>query len=229
MTGAPGLGAWRAAGAVAAKELRTEARARSAAQGVALFAALVVLLFSFALGPDTETLRRLAAGLLWMAIALASLLAVGRTFAAEEETGTLQGLLLHPVRREAIFLGKALATFVLLVAVAAAALVLMAALYSLPGPGSVALVVATLVAGCAGLAVAGTFYGAVSASLRAREALVPVLLLPILVPLVIAATQATAAGLGQGGEGWRWLGLLAAFDVAITTLTVAVFPYVVER
>lgn len=224
-------GAGHTAGAIvllARKELLAEARTRTVTQGVALFAVLSVLLFSFALGPDSETLRRFAPGLLWLAVSLASLLAVGRTFAAEHELGTLEPLLLYPVSREGVFLGKALATFALLLGVAAIALGLMAVLYTLPGPTALPALAGALVAGPLGLALVGTFYGAVSANLRAREALVPMLVLPILVPLVIATTQLTAAAF-QGGEAWRWLAVLVTYDIAIGVLTVGVFPYVVEQ
>lgn len=224
----PGGGALGVVVLLARKELVAEARTRTATQGVAVFAVLTVLLFSFALGPDSETLRRFAPGLLWLAVALASLLAVGRTFASEHELGTLEPLLLYPVAREGVFLAKALATFVLLIVVAATALGLMALLYTLPGPEALPALAGVLLAGSLGLALAGTFYGAVSANLRAREALVPMLLLPILVPLVIATTQLTTAAF-EGGQTLRWLVLLLIFDVAIGVLSVAVFPYVVEQ
>lgn len=213
---------------LARKELLAEARTRTATQGVAVFAVLSVLLFSFALGPDSETLQRFAPGLLWLSVALASLLAVGRTFAAEHDLGTLEPLLLYPVSREDVFLGKTLATFVLLVGVAATALGFMALLYTLPGPEALPALAGALLAGSLGLAFAGTFYGAVSANLRAREALVPMLLLPMLVPFVIATTQLTTAAFA-GGETLRWLLLLLIFDIAIGVLSVAVFPYVVEQ
>lgn len=218
----------RASLLVAAKDIRAETRTRSVLQGVGFYAALAVLLFSFALGPDSETLRRLAPGLLWLAVALASLLAVGRSFASERETGTLEALLLYPVPREALFLGKLLASFLLLLVVAGAALALMAALFTLPEPSALWLLAAALPLGSFGLAVAGTFYGAVSAQLRAREALVPMLLLPVLVPLVIAATQVTEAAF-SGESGARWLQVLAAFDALLVVLATAVFPYLFEE
>lgn len=194
----------RAALVVAGKDLRAEARTRSVAQGVGFYAALAVLLFSFALGPDSETLRRFAPGLLWLAVALASLLAVERSFASERELGTLETLLLYPVAREALFLGKLLASFLVLLVVAGLALLLMAVLYTLPWPDGLGLLLAALVLGSIGLALAGTFYGALAAQLRAREALVPMLLLPVLVPLVIAATEVTDAAL-SGSSGGSWV------------------------
>jgi len=213
---------------VAAKDLRSEARTRTVLQGVAFYAALAALLFSFALGPDTETLRRFAPGLLWVALVLASLLAVGRSFASEREAGTLETLFLYPVAREALFLGKLLATLAVLLAVAVLTLALMTALYTLPWPDDPPLLAAAVVLGSLGLALAGTFYGAVSSQLRAREALVPMLLLPVLVPLLIAATEVTDAAFA-GGDGWAWLQVLAVFDVVSFAAAVAVFPYLFEE
>lgn len=212
---------------VAEKDLRSEARTRTVIQGVGFYAALAALLFSLALGPDSETLRRFAPGLLWLAVALASLLAVGRSFAAEREHGTLETLLLYPVPREALFLGKLAASFAVLLVVAFASLLLMAVLYTLSWPERPVLLLAALVLGTFGLALAGTFYGAVSAQLRAREALVPMLLLPVLVPLVIAAAQVTESALAGGGSAW--LEVLGAFDLILLALALAVFPYVFEE
>lgn len=223
---APGL----IAGAllVARRDLRGELRTRTAAQGVAFYTGLAVLLFSFALGPDSETLRRLAPGLLWLALAVASLLPAARSFAAEREQETLEALLLYPVPREALFLGKLLAAFALLLAVGAGALVLMAVLYTLPAPSHGWLLAPGLLLGALGLASAGTFYGAVTAHLRAREALVPMLVLPVLVPLLIAATQVFDAAL-SGGDGGRWLLLLAAFDTLLVVLPATVVAFVLEQ
>ena len=213
---------------VAARDLRSEARTRTVLQGVAFYAALAALLVGFALGPDTETLRRFAPGLLWLALVLTSLLAVGRSFASEREAGTRETLLLYPVAREALFLGKLLATFAVLLVVAMLALALMTALYTLPWPDDLPLLAAAVVLGSLGLGLAGTFYGAVSSQLRAREALVPMLLLPVLVPLLIAATEVTDAAFA-GGDGWAWLQVLAVFDVVSFAAAVAVFPYLFEE
>lgn len=220
--------ALRAAVLVAEKDLRVEARTRSVVQGVAFYALMATLLFSFALGPDSDTLRRFAPGLLWLALTLASLLVVSRSFAAERELGTLETLLLYPVPREALFIGKLFANFAVLLVVGVVALAAMTALYTLPWPDAAALLAAALVLGSLGLALAGTFYGAVSAQLRAREALVPMLLLPVLVPLLIAATAVTDAAFA-GGSGGGWLQVLGIFDLVLFAVAVAVFPYLFEE
>ena len=224
----PRVGLLRGTLLLAGKELRAEARGWVAVQGVALFAVLAVLMFSFSLGPDGETLRRLAPGLLWLAVTLASLLSAGRSFAVEHEAETLESLLAHPVPRESLFLGKALAGFVLLGAVALGALALEIVLYGLPAPRAGVALLGGLVAAPLGLALTGTFYGAVSASAPAREALLPMLLLPVLVPLVIASTQVTAAGFA-GDDALGWLALLAAFDGILLALALALFPFLLEQ
>lgn len=228
MTSAGPPGVARAAFLVARRDLRGELRTRTATQGVGFYALLTVLLFSFALGPDSETLRDLAPGLLWLALALASLLPAARNFAGEQEQQTLEGLLLYPVAHEALFLGKLAATFIVLVTVAAVSFGLMSLLYTLPAPDQAWLLLAGVPLGALGLAAAGAFYGAVGADLRAREALIPMLVLPGLVPLLIGATRVVEAAL-TGGDGLRWLGLLAAFDVLLIVLSATVVPYVFER
>lgn len=223
-----GPGSIRAALLIAGKDLRAEARARTVFQGVAFYAILAALLFSFALGPDSETLRRFAPSLVWLALALASLLAVARSFASERELGTLETLLLYPVSREALFLGKLLASLVLLLVVAVLAIGLMAVLYTLAAPASIGLLAAAIVLGSLGLAAAGTFYGALGAQLKAREALLPMLLLPVLVPLLIAAIEVTDAAF-TGTGGGRWLQVLAVFDIVLLSLAATVFPYLLEE
>lgn len=222
----PGL--VRAAVLVAVRDVRGELRTRTAAQGVAFYAAVSVLLFSFALGPDSETLRRVAPGLLWVALALASLLPAGRSFAAERDQDTLDSLLLYPVPREALFVGKVLASFALLSVAGAAAAVLMIVLYGLATPAQPWLLPPALLLGTLGLAAAGSFYGAVSASSRGREALLPMLVLPVLVPLLIAASQVFGAAL-SGGDGARWLLLLGAFDALLLILPATVIGFVLEQ
>lgn len=213
---------------VATKDLRAELRSRAVVQGLAFYAGLAVLLFSFAVGADSATLRGLAPGLLWLAVALASLLAVGRPFAAEREAGTLETLLLFPVPREAILLGKLLASFALMLVVAGSALAAISVLYALPFPEDVALLLVGVPLGALGVAAVGVFYGAVGANLRAREALLPMLLLPLLVPLLIATTNVTAAAF-EGGGGLRWLELLAVFDAVVLASVFAVFPAVIDQ
>jgi heme exporter protein B len=210
------------------KDLRSELRARSFLQAALSFAATAVLVFSFALGPERAQLRLVAPGLLWVAASFAAVFALGRSFAAERDAGTLEGLLLFPVPREALFLGKTLANLAMLLPLTAAALLLMFLLYGLPAPVSPLPLIAVLVLGSAGLSTAGTFYGALSAQLSVREAFLPILVLPVVVPLIVTASRATAAALTGIGPGVPWVSLLAAFDAVLLAATAALFRHVVE-
>lgn len=213
---------------LADKDLRSELRARSFLQAAVSFAVTVVLVFSFALGPQRAQLTVVTPGLLWVAAAFAAVFAIGRSFAAERDAGTLEGLLLYPVAREALFIGKALANLVTLLALVAGALLLMFLLYGLPAPAHPPALAAVVVLGSLGLATAGTFYGALSAQLAVREAFLPILVLPVVIPLVVAASRATADALTGGAGGAPWLSLLVAFDAVLLAVATALFRHVVE-
>jgi heme exporter protein B len=213
---------------VAEKDVRSELRARSFAQAALLFAVVAVLVFSFALGPDRPRLQDVAPGLLWIAASFAAVFALGRSFAAERDGDTLETLLVLPVPREALFLGKLLANLAAVLALTSVALGLMFLLYGLPAPSDTARLAAAVPLGALGLATAGTFYGALSVRLAVREAFLPMLMLPIIVPLVIAASRATALAL-EGGSGEPWLGLLVAFDAVLLTTATVLFRYLAEE
>jgi heme exporter protein B len=213
---------------VAEKDVRTELRARSFTQAALLFAVAAVLVFSFALGPERPRLQDVAPGLLWVAASFAAVFALGRSFAAERDDDTLETLLAFPVPREALFLGKLLANLAAVLALTSVALGLMFLLYGLPTPSDLPRLAAAVLLGSLGLSTAGTFYGALSARLAVREAFLPMLVLPIVVPLVIAASRATALAL-QGGSGEPWLGVLVAFDAVLLATATVLFPYLVEE
>lgn len=212
---------------LAEKDILVELRTRSFAQAAVFFAVAVVLVFSFALGPERPQLRLVAPGLLWVAATFAAVFALGRAFAAERDAGTLDTLLLFPVSREALFLGKLLANVAVVLVLAVLSLGLMFLLYGLPVPADPLRLLAAVALGSLGLSTAGTFYGALSVRLKVREAFLPMLVLPLVVPLVIAASRATALAL-DGGAGQSWLSLLLVFDAVVLAATTVLFRYVVE-
>lgn len=212
---------------VAEKDLRTDLRARNSLQAALFFAVAAVLLFSFALGPERPQLGAAAPGLVWIGSAFAAVFALGRSFAAERDAGTLETLLLFPVAREALFLGKLLANAAAVLVLTLVALGFMFVLYALPAPADPARLAAALVLGVLGLAAAGVFYGALSVRLAVREAFLPVLVLPLVLPLVIAASRGTAEALAGGPPG-PWLGLLLVFDAVVVTAATLLFRYLVE-
>jgi heme exporter protein B len=204
---------------IAGKDLRIELRARVVSTQILPFGLMVLLLFGFGISPDRRVveapdrtvLTQIAPGLFWLAVLLAALLAVNRSYGLESADGTLDGLRLAGLDPGGIFLGKAgatAATLVVLEVLLGAGTVLF---FGAPVAGLVLLVTAAVLA-TAGIAAAGTLYGALAAGLRVRETLVPLLVLPVLAPVLIGATQATEAALfGPAEDGWGWVGVLGLF------------------
>lgn len=211
------MSTWRIARLVAAKDLRVEWRSRVVLNQVLPFAALVMVMFAFALDND-KVLTRVAPGLVWMATMFSLLVIVQRTFAVEAADGALDALQVAGVRPGGIFLGKAIA---LAAQLAVLELVLLGAAVVLYKTeivaGGVILLVATYLAATTGLAFVGTLYGGLAAGAKGRETLLPLLMLPVVAPVLIGATRATEAALGTEqatpSDGWPWIGLLALFAV----------------
>jgi heme exporter protein B len=220
---------WRDALLVSGKDLRIEIRSRVTTMQVAPYAVLVLLLFGFAFDQNHSLLTQAAPGLFWVAVLLCTLLAVQRSFAIEAADGARDGLRLSGLDPAGIFLGKAAAIAVELVVVevvlGAGVVVLFGT--DLHDPG---LLVATAVAATLGLAAAGTVYGIIAAGLRVRETLLPLLILPVVAPVLLGASQAWMAALGLSTtNGWRWLALLVSFAVLYVTLGVLSFASLLEE
>jgi len=219
---------WRDAALVAAKDLRIEARTRVALNQLAPFAVLVLLLFAFAFDAERTVLRGATPGLFWVAILLASLLAVQRAFALERPDGLRDAVRLSGLHPGGLFLGKVAAVAVQLFALEALLAVGVVALYdaSLSAP---LLLVPTCIVGALGLAAVGCTYGGLTGGQRVAETILPLLVLPALAPLLLAATQAfEAAAEDRPGEGWRWLALLVAFAAGYVGLGTATFGILLD-
>ena len=201
---------WRAATAVAFKDLRSEARGKELLPALIQFVVLALVIANFAFDLDQVTTRRVSPGVLWMVVIFAALLAFARTFASEREQGSLDAMLLTPAGPVAIFLGKALAACIFLFAMEAVLLPAMA--FFLGSPISLPVVLATLTA-TVGMAALGTLFAALSAQTRARELLLPVLALPLWLPLVVVAAKAVEEAMGGGGLAGRPLTVLLDFDI----------------
>ena len=214
---------------VAGKDLRIEARSRITAQQIVPFALVVLLLFAFALDPDRGVLRRVAPGLFWVTVLLAALLGVSRTFALEAQNGARDGLRLSGLDPAAIFLGKAGAVAVQLVALESILAIGVIVLFDV-SLGSVGpLLLATLLA-TVGVAAAGTLYGVLAASSGARETLVPLLVLPVVSPVLLGATRAWEAAIdGVPSDAWPWIGVLAIFAVLYTAIGTLAFGPLLEE
>ena len=218
---------WRDGALVACKDLRIELRSRVVVHQVAPVAVLVLVLFALALGPDRAPMVRAAPGLFWVAVLFASVLAVQRSASLEAADGARDGLRLSGLDPAGVFLGKAAAVAVELVVVEA---VLTAGVLVFYGAHvhSVPDLVVACAAGTAGLAAAGTLYGALAAGLRVRETLLPFLFLPVAAPVLVAGTRAWQAALGTGTGGDPWLSLLLVFAAVYLALGVVIFGPIQE-
>ncbi len=216
---------------VTEKDLRIELRSRVTLGQVLPFGLIVLLLFAFALDPDRGLLPKVAPGLFWVAVLLAALLAISRSFSIEQANGARDGLRLSGLDTGAMFLGKALAVVVQLLALEVVLGLGVVLFYDLT-PRAAEILVPTAVAATVGLAAAGTLYGVLAAGLRVRETLLPLLLLPVLAPVMLGATRAFEAGLGLNGstgEAWTWVELLALFAVIYTTMGFLAFGPLLEE
>jgi len=220
---------WRDAALVAGKDLRIEARSRVALTQVAPFGVVALALFAFALGPDRTTMAKGAPGLFWVAVLFCTVLAVQRSVSVESADGARDGLRLTGIDPAGLFLGKAAAVGAQLIALEAVLTLGVVLLYGarIQVPW---MIVVSCVLGTLGLAVTGTLYGALSAGLRVRETLLPLLLLPIVAPVLLAGTriwQAAKTG-GTPSDGTQWLRLLVLFDAVYLAVGVDLFGPIQE-
>ena len=220
----------RRAGAIVWKDLTAERRTKANFNAVAFLSALILLLFGFALGPEAETVRVAAGGVIWLTILFSGVLSFNRSYEQETEEGALDALLLHPGDRRAIFIGKLVANLVFLLVEAVLIPVAMI-LYDLPVGRELPSLVGVIGLGTLGFVTLGTFYAAMTSRMRAREVLLPLLLFPMLVPLLVGAVEATGAllaGDAMGNSG-AWIRLLIVFDLVFLVTTVFAFEYVIEE
>jgi heme exporter protein B len=218
----------RQATTIAGKDLRVEVRGRHALGTLLPFAATLLVAFGFAFGPGRDVLDRTAPGLLWMAVLFASVMAARRAYQAEAEDGALEGLLLAPVDKAAVFVGKAAAITLELFALVVAVLLLVVVLFDL-SLGSPFALAGAFALGSLGLAAVGGLFGVVAEAARTREAVFPMLVLPLATPVLIAGVRATdLATTGRATEALSWLGLLVAFDVVFVSVGILVFGYLME-
>ena len=218
----------RQATAIAGKDLRVEVRGRHALGTLLPFAATLLVAFGFAFGPGRDVLQQTAPGLLWMALLFASVMAARRAYQAEAEDDALEGLLLAPVDKAAIFVGKGSAIVLELLGLVAAILLLVVVLFDL-SLGSPLALLGAFGLGALGLAAVGALFGVVAEAARTREAIFPMLVLPLATPVLIAGVRATdLAATGRAGEALSWLGLLVAFDVVFVSVGILVFGSLME-
>jgi heme exporter protein B len=220
---------FRKAWVIVVKDLTTEVRSKDMLSSMGAFAALVIFVFAFAF--DLRVARAaaiVAPGVLWVVIVFAGMLGLNRSVAAEFDRGSFDGLRLAPIDRSAIFVGKALGNFVFMLAVEAIILPMLAATLNLPFLKPMILVAMLL--GTIGFAGVGTLLATMAANTRLRDVLLPILMLPVALPAILAAVKVTAGALDDAPfELWsHWLVLLVAYDLALGGLAVLTFEFILE-
>lgn len=213
------------------KEALVELRARETILAGAVFALLVLVIFNFAFDLRVENVAEVAPGVLWVTVTFAGVLSLGRAFARERDRRTLEGLLLAPVDRAALYLAKVVANFGSMVAVQVVAVPAFIGLFNVRV--ELPLLITGLLLGTLGFAGVGTLFAAIAAHTRAREVLLPLLLFPIQVPVILATVKTTGAAIRVPGveppDISQWLGLLVAFDALFLSLSVLLFEYAIEE
>lgn len=220
---------WKALWAVVWKDLAAELRSRELLSSMLVFALLVILIFNFALELNIQAQKTVTAGVLWVTFAFSGTLGLNRSMASEKDRRCLDGLLLAPVDRSAIYFGKVIANLIFMLIVEAIVLPVYAFLYqvNLFTPG----LLLVIVLGSIGYAVVGTLLAAMAIQVRTRDILLPILLFPLVVPLLIAAVKASNGYL-QGfalPEILPWLNLILVYDVIFIAIAFMTFDFIVEE
>ncbi len=214
---------------IAKKDLLSEVRARKLTPAMMVFSLIVIIIFNFVFEPGLQRVESLGPGILWVTFSFAGMMGLARSFSSEQEQSALRGLMLAPVDRSAIYLGKLISNLIFLFGIEFISLLVFSVFFNidifrfLPGLGAV-LGIATL-----GFVAIGTLYSAMVLNIRLREVFLPVLLFPVMIPVLIAAVQLTAHVLEGNSlsDAGKWLGLLAAYDVIFLTVGLMTFEFVI--
>ncbi len=211
------------------KDILSELRARDIVTSVLVFALLVIVIFNFAFEPGAEKIGLVAPGVLWVAFTFAGVLSLNRSFVLEKDKGCLEGLMLCPVDREVIYLGKMLGSLTFMLIVEAIVLPIFSIFFNLPLFMPRLALIAVLAT--VGFISVGTLFSALAVNTKAREIMLPILFFPIVSPVIIAAVK--ASGLVLQGEPWgslsSWLQIIVVFDVIFLVVSALVFEFVLEE
>jgi heme exporter protein B len=220
---------WRAVGAIVWKDLRAEIRSRELINSMILFTFMTVMVFSLALELDAQTRQNVVSGVLWVTVVFAGLLGLSRSLASEKDRGSLDALLLAPIERSALFFGKMIGNLLFVLVIALVLVILLTVMFNMTLLRPLLLLV--IVLGSVGYTAVGTLLSSMSVHARARETLLPILLLPVVLPILISSVRASTAILnGLPSDDWLpWLQLLAAGDAIFLAAAYLLFDYVVEE
>lgn len=216
---------------IARKDLLIEFRTRTAFFSAMVLSLLGLVIFYFAWDRTAVRAADFAPGVLWMIFTFAGLLGLQRSFGVEQSERAIDALLVSPVDREAIYLGKALANFAFVLGVQCVALPAVVLFYDLPIGNSFLVLAGIAVLAALGIVAVGTLFSAMAVNTRLAELLLPMLSLPFFVPIVITAAQSTARLLAgrPASEAWPWLKILIAFDIVFLTACALAFPHTLEE
>ena len=210
------------------KDLLLELRNKDVVVAVAGFALLIMVIFTFSLNLSQDSARLIGPGVLWSAVAFAGVTGLNRAFSLEVEGNTLEALMLAPISRDLIFLGKALGNFLFITVALAVVLPVFAVLFNLVIFRWEMLAISLLTT--VGFSAGGTLFAAMSVRVRAREVMLPLLFLPVVTPLIMAAVESTSHMVN--GRSWsdmsEWLQLAVAFDVVVLVVSAFVFQHILE-
>ncbi len=207
---------------IAAKDLRAEIRTKEAINASFAFSLVILVLFSFAFDPESEATREISGGLLWIVFAFAGTLILNRSFARELPNDCLDALVAAPIPGSALFLGKAIANYVLLLAMELVALPIFGVFYNVRWTQQFWQLMLVLALGTWGLTVIGTIFSALTVNIRLREVMLPMLTYPILAPALMGAMQLTAtliSGQPISPQTDMWLKMLIGFDLIFTSVS----------
>jgi heme exporter protein B len=225
----PGFGFFQSMAAVVWKDLAAELRSRELLSAMLVFALLVIVIFNFALDLEPRLRLPVTPGVLWVTFAFAGTLGLNRSMAIEKDRGCLDGLLLAPVDRSAIYFGKAIGNLIFMLLVEIIVLPVYSLLYNINlfNPG---LLLVTLL-GSIGYVVVGTLLATMAVQARTRDILLPILLFPVVLPIILGAVKGSAGFLNglEMVEIWPWINLLIAYDVIFLAIAFMVFDFVVEE
>jgi heme exporter protein B len=208
---------------IAAKDLRSEFRTKEALNASIAFSVVILVLFSFAFDPTSDQLQEFSGGLLWLVFSFAGTLVLNRSFSRETQNDCLDGLLAAPMPASALFMGKSLANYVLLILIEVVSLPVFGLFYNIRWARQLPMLVGVLLLGTWALTVIGTFFSALTVNLRIRELMLPMLVYPLMIPALMAAMMLTTTllnGSPIGADEMIWIKMLVAFDIVFTSLSV---------
>ncbi len=220
---------WGKVLAIVRKDTISELRTKEVVSSVLVFTILIIIIFNFAFSANHELVKNMAPGILWATFAFAGVLSLNRAFVAEKEQGCLEGLMVCPISRDVIYVGKMVTSLLFMLIIEMVTLPIFTLLFNV---NVISLqLIAIVILATIGFVAVGTLFSAIAINTRARELVLPILFLPVVVPVVISAVK--ASGLAIAGEPWSqlysWLLILLSFDVIFITLSYLIFGHVIEE